>query len=121
AVEMLMELQPVGQAGKRIMEGEMANLVLGEPALADAPRGDSRRNREAEHDEQARHQSGNGESDVGQGRGGGLVEREGINAHDLSVLRHRNEGMRVSPAASLLATSTASSRLDVVNAARTLS
>jgi hypothetical protein len=73
------------------MEGEMAYLVLGEPTLADAPGGDRRGNREAEHIEEAGHERRHGESDIGEG-GGGLVEGEGIDARNLSVLRHRAEG-----------------------------
>lgn len=98
----------------------MAYLVLGEPTLADAPGGDRRGNREAEHIEEAGHERRHGESDIGEG-GGGLVEGEGIDARNLSVLRHRPKATRVSPASSVLATSTAFSRVDVVSASRTLS
>jgi hypothetical protein len=54
AVEMLVKLKAVGQAGEAIMHGEIANLILGEPTLADAPRGDGRRHREAHDNQQAR-------------------------------------------------------------------
>ena len=37
AVEVLTQLKPVGQAGERVVHGEVADLVFGEPALADAP------------------------------------------------------------------------------------
>ena len=91
AVEMLAELKPVGQPGQRIVHGEIADLVLGEPALADAPRGDCRWHGEAEHDEEARHQRRHRERDIGERRRGRLVEREGIDARDLAVLQHGNE------------------------------
>jgi hypothetical protein len=67
AVEMLVELQAVRQAGERVVHGEITNLILGEPALADAPRGDGRGHREAQDNEQACGQRHHRERDIGQG------------------------------------------------------
>jgi hypothetical protein len=95
AVEMLVELQAVRQAGERVVHGEITNLILGEPALADAPRGDGRGHREAQDDEQACGQRHHRERDIGQGGGGGLVDGKSVNAGDLAVVRHRHEGEAV--------------------------
>jgi len=53
AVEMLAELEAIGQAGEGIVHGEIANLIFGQPALANAPRGDGRGYREPHDDQQA--------------------------------------------------------------------
>ena len=92
AVEMLVELKPVGQAGQRIVHGEIADLVLGQPALADAPRGNGRGHGEAHHDQEAGGQRHHREREIGEAGSGRLVEGEGIDARDLAVLRGRDEG-----------------------------
>jgi hypothetical protein len=92
AVEMLVKLKAVGQAGEAIMHGEIANLILGEPTLADAPRGDGRRHREAHDDQQARSQGDHGEGEIGERGSGRLVDGKGVDAGDLAIFRCRDEG-----------------------------
>jgi hypothetical protein len=60
AFEMLVKLQPVRQVGQRVVHGQVADLVLGEPALADAPRGDRRGHREAHDNEETGGQGDDG-------------------------------------------------------------
>ena len=91
AVEMLVELNPVGQAGQGIVHGEIADLILGQPALADASRSNGRGHREAHHDQQAGGQRHHRESQIGEAGSGRLVEGKGVDAGDLAVFGGRDE------------------------------
>ena len=91
AVEMLVKLEAVRQAGQRIMQGEIANLIFGEPALADAPRGDDRRYREAHHDQEACRQGSDGERDIDERGGGRLVDGKSVDAGNLAAFGHGDE------------------------------
>src|SRR5262245_44464085 len=53
SVEMLAELQTVRETSQRIVEGEIADLILGQQTLANAPGGDGGGDRESHDDEDA--------------------------------------------------------------------
>ena len=103
------------------MHGEEANLILGEPALANAPRGDGRRHREAHDDEEARRQRDHRQRDIGERGGGRLVDGEGVDARDLAVFaspaRRRGRTMSVAGQAAIF---DASSLTDAWRALRRL-
>jgi hypothetical protein len=91
-LEIMVELETVGKAGETVVHGEIANLILGQPPLADAPRGDRGGHREAHDDQKARGQGHHGERDIGQGRGGGLIDGEGVDTGELAVMHRRHQG-----------------------------
>ncbi len=89
--QILVELHAVGQAGQRIVHGEEADLVLGQPALADAPRGDRRRHGEAHDDQKAGGQGNDRERQIGERGGRRLVNGEGVDAGELAALHDRDQ------------------------------
>ena len=89
--EVLIELYAVRQAGQRIVHGEESDLVLGVPALADAPRGDRRRHGEAHDDQKAGGQGDDRERHIGQRGGRGLVNGKGVDAGELAAFHDGNE------------------------------
>ena len=91
AIEMLAKLQTVGEPGERIMHRQIADLILGQPTLANAARGDRGWNRETHHDQETRRQGNDGKQDLGHERGGGLTDIDGVDALDLVTLKHGDE------------------------------
>ena len=74
------------------MHGEVADLVLGEPALADAPRGDGGGNGEAHDDQQAGRQRDDSQREIGEFGSRRLIHHEGVDAGDLAVVHRRDKG-----------------------------